>query len=824
MNKLRVQTKNKVIRIIDYIKRVLRWGTPSLVSLHQSIIEEYIEYLVPMIELDYEPCTAEGIRVETSPFRHMNLLEAWTNKCIGTLAGTKSQDIMHKLHLISSSIQAKDNEIVRTYLEMRVVIEDMKVKMDSKLSRMVHDNVGRKDRFYTIWYLANHGLIDILERFLKSTLFRSIDERDPDHGYTALMYASKNGNFEMVNYLLSKGAKSNIKIADGRTALHLAAAYGSKKCIYELLSTGDVFVTDKDDYGCTPLDLAIQNKNEQTIYALERWDQLLPPEDEELVEVQVEEDVPEEYTKTPIDIVAKMSPKLRILTKRLQETNGGVIPNPLVEIRLCEKHATLCMIEGFKYDAVKSLRRRWLITKRLIEYNDDPDVTSYSKLELPTEIERMALTTVYDHSTTLPRTLNNTAAVDIGRSFAEELIKVKLEGYAVVVLKECLRIQSIETTKRIAIIARIAETQLFIHDLVYSKLVARRRQNSDKLVRLITSRAAAHAISRKYMYELDEAMKHGEFSKLLIIMGQYTTGQKEEGVDADGGLATILLDNMHLLHYALSLHDSIYARDIVEPCTLAPLLELLAEGAERQGLLPHALSIMKYAQRVCERTLGVHDEQSIRISFQVLRLQLRASSTPEGYKIAAQICVEITHNIDVLSRTKPLESEKLTTQAANLLAISKLFEDYRAHHPIVQKAEELVVYPVPTKDLVKQSRTSSDKLVIVTGLGGVKLINSNRKNAARTSRSSNRHRSSIESMHDESTINGDAIGSMSARLLSQPSYNIEEVRHVFSMFDTMKQSHIEDMNSQNSHIIQGTLTHSLTLPYSLTHLISIKIS
>ena len=190
-------------------------------------------------------------------------------------------------------------------------------------------------------------------------------------------------------------------------------------------------MTDKDDYGCTPLDLAIQNKNEQTIYALERWDQLLPPEDEDIVNAHVDEDVPEEYIKTPIDIIAKMSPKLRVLTKRLQETNGGVIPNPLVEIRLCEKHAALCMTEGFKYDAIKSLRRRWLITKTLIEYNDDPGVSSYSELELPTAIERMALKSVYENNNTLPRSLNNTAAVDIGCSFAEELIKVKLEGYAV---------------------------------------------------------------------------------------------------------------------------------------------------------------------------------------------------------------------------------------------------------------------------------------------------------------------------------------------------------------------------------------------------------
>ena len=183
------------------------------------------------------------------------------------------------------------------------------------------------------------------------------------------------------------------------------------------------------------------------------------------------------------------------------------------------------------------------------------------------------------------------------------------------------------------------------------------------------------------MYDLNEAVKHGEFQKLLVIMSQYTTGQQLQ--EEDDSLTTLLLDNMHLLHYSLSLHDSIHSRDVVEPCTLAPLLELLAEGrlthspthslthslthegAERQGLLQHALALMRYAQRVCERTLGTHsltyllthsltyslthlgvsDEQSIRVSFQVLRLQLRASSTPEGYQTAGthSLTYSLTH-------------------------------------------------------------------------------------------------------------------------------------------------------------------------------------
>ena len=116
------------------------------------------------------------------------------------------------------------------------------------------------------------------------------------------------------------------------------------------------------------------------------------------------------------------------------------------------------------------------------------------------------------------------------------------------------------------------------------------------------------------------------------------------------------------------------------------------------------------------------------------------------------------------------------------------------------KKEELVVYPVPSKQVVKQSRTSKDKLVIVTGLGGVKLINSHRKVGSYKA-----------SQASEGAMSGDAVGAMSARLLSQPNYQVDEVRRVYSTFDTMKQSHIVDINSQNDRIIQDILSEKETL-------------
>jgi hypothetical protein len=70
--------------------------------------------------------------------------------------------------------------------------------------------------------------------------------------------------------------------------------------------------------GCSAKDLAEQNTNEQTYTALNNWDNLLPPEEEE--ELKEEEDlssIPEEYLKTPPEILGKMSPVLQLLTRRL---------------------------------------------------------------------------------------------------------------------------------------------------------------------------------------------------------------------------------------------------------------------------------------------------------------------------------------------------------------------------------------------------------------------------------------------------------------------------------------------------------------------------
>jgi len=56
-------------------------------------------------------------------------------------------------------------------------------------------------------------------------------------GRTALIFAARSGNSELVNFLLNRGADPTIQDKTGRTALHWAAACGNESTVWRLLMT-----------------------------------------------------------------------------------------------------------------------------------------------------------------------------------------------------------------------------------------------------------------------------------------------------------------------------------------------------------------------------------------------------------------------------------------------------------------------------------------------------------------------------------------------------------------------------------------------------------
>lgn len=53
------------------------------------------------------------------------------------------------------------------------------------------------------------------------------DARDPDSGWTALHFASRQGKLPTVTVLIDNQAFVGAKAPDGRTPLHLAAGWGT---------------------------------------------------------------------------------------------------------------------------------------------------------------------------------------------------------------------------------------------------------------------------------------------------------------------------------------------------------------------------------------------------------------------------------------------------------------------------------------------------------------------------------------------------------------------------------------------------------------------
>jgi ankyrin repeat protein len=78
-----------------------------------------------------------------------------------------------------------------------------------------------------------------------------VDSRD-GNGLTPLHYAAREGNVDLINYLVDKGAKLELKTAQAKTPLHLAAMNDRGDAVAVLLKRGAALET-RDDYLRTAL-------------------------------------------------------------------------------------------------------------------------------------------------------------------------------------------------------------------------------------------------------------------------------------------------------------------------------------------------------------------------------------------------------------------------------------------------------------------------------------------------------------------------------------------------------------------------------------------
>jgi ankyrin repeat protein len=91
-----------------------------------------------------------------------------------------------------------------------------------------------------------------------------------DKKRTALHYAAEKGFTAVVEALLDKGARPNIRDWEQRTPLHLAAAWGRDGCVQLLLDGGaDVMLVEA--FGKTALELAQTRCHASTVQLIQQW-------------------------------------------------------------------------------------------------------------------------------------------------------------------------------------------------------------------------------------------------------------------------------------------------------------------------------------------------------------------------------------------------------------------------------------------------------------------------------------------------------------------------------------------------------------------------
>lgn len=89
--------------------------------------------------------------------------------------------------------------------------------------------------------LRLEAIIKLLPKFINTT--------DAQNGNVALHLASQNGHFEIVDLLISRGAKLNPKNFNGNTPLHMSMEYGFDKVSTLLLQKGaDPSITNDEGF------------------------------------------------------------------------------------------------------------------------------------------------------------------------------------------------------------------------------------------------------------------------------------------------------------------------------------------------------------------------------------------------------------------------------------------------------------------------------------------------------------------------------------------------------------------------------------------------
>lgn len=122
--------------------------------------------------------------------------------------------------------------------------------------------------FQALHFASKHGHTDIVRTLLAA---RDADANTKGtYDIAPLHFAADEGHADVVRILLAANVDVNASSEDGITALHLAAARGRRDVVKTLLSVSAIEVDNRDAFGDTPLQRAVNQAHDDIVNMLEQ--------------------------------------------------------------------------------------------------------------------------------------------------------------------------------------------------------------------------------------------------------------------------------------------------------------------------------------------------------------------------------------------------------------------------------------------------------------------------------------------------------------------------------------------------------------------------
>ena len=112
------------------------------------------------------------------------------------------------------------------------------------------------------------GQLDTVHSLIKT--YEVNKEAEDDDGYTALHYASENGHYKLVKYLIGSHVNKKAQNIRGWTALHCASYKGHMRTVKYLIDKCQFDCQAKATNGQTASDLALMHSRVNIVQYLEK--------------------------------------------------------------------------------------------------------------------------------------------------------------------------------------------------------------------------------------------------------------------------------------------------------------------------------------------------------------------------------------------------------------------------------------------------------------------------------------------------------------------------------------------------------------------------